>query len=127
MNILNNTVTVDSYHQYFLPEYNGVEMFIVCKRSHLVLAKISPQGHLEVFKGYKFDKSIPIAEDALLVRHVLTQFYNKHHGRDFYSRKDIDIIFCNVMKQFGEKYIYRKCCYFGSVCYSMWEKFLKKY
>ena len=128
MNILSKSVTVDSYHQYFLPEYSGVEMFINCKHSHRVLARISSQGHLEVFKGYSFTTpNLGINSDALLVRSVLVQLYNKHHGNNFYTRKDINIIFCNIMKQCGVKYICRKACYFGSVCYSMWEKFIRGY
>ena len=131
MNILSKSVTVDSYHQYFLPEYSGVEMFINCKHSHRVLARISSQGHLEVFKGYSYplfsfaDKGS--LYNALLVRSVLVQLYNKHHGNNFYTRRDINIIFCNTMKQCGVKYICRKVCYFGSVCYSMWEKFIRGY
>ena len=128
MNVLNKSITVDSYHQYFLPEYSGVEMFISCKRSHLVLARITSQGHLEVFKGYSFTTpNLDINRDALLVRSVLVQLYNKHHGKDFYTRRDINIIFCNIMKQGKTKYICRKACYFGSVCYSIWEKFIRGY
>ena len=128
MNTLSKAVTVDSYHQYFLPEYSGVEMFINCKHSHRVLARISSQGHLEVFKGYSFTTpNLGINSDALLVRSVLVQLYNKHHGNNFYTRRDINIIFCNIMKQCGVKYICRKACYLGSVCYSMWEKFIRGY
>ncbi len=116
----------DSYHQFFLPEYNGVAKEIFCKKSHLTLARISSEGHLEVFKGYAWDRSIG-GRNASLVRDVLIQIYNDRHGKDFYTRRDIDIIFCNTMKQSGINYFCRKGCYFLGKVYSLWEKFLRKY
>lgn len=127
MNIFRRkTITTDSYHQFYLPEYNGVAKEVFCKKSHRELAKISPQGHLEVFKEYSF-KTMLGGYNASLVRDVLLQIYNSRHGKDFYTRRDIDVIYCNVMKQDGVKFIERKACYFISKCYSVWDGFIRKY
>lgn len=124
MNI--NIVTVDCYHQYFLPEYSGVGISILCKANSAVLATITPRGHLEVFKGYSYVGDGGCG-DAVLVRDVLLQCYNSRHGVDFYTRRDINIIYCNIMKQCKVGFIRRKVCYFGSVCYCVWEKLIKGY
>lgn len=118
--------TIDSYHQFWLPEYNGVAKEIYCKRSHHTLARISSEGHLEVFKGYSYNNLLG-GKDASLIRDVISQIYNSRHGKDFYTRKDINIIYCNMMKTTKVNYFVRKGCYFWSVCYSIWEKFNRNY
>lgn len=123
---MNKKHVTQEYYQFWLPEYSGWEKQIYCKKSHHVMARISSDGHLEVFKGCYY-KYLCGNKEAAIVRSVLLEIYNTRKGRNFYSRRDIDIIYCNIMKQFKISFIERKACYFLSVCYSVWEKFNRKY
>ena len=122
----------DSYHQFFLQEYNGCAKEIYCKKDRHVLARISSEGHLEVFKGHAYNVSplllnLLVCKDTLLVRDILLQMYNRRKGRNFYTRGDIGVIFCNMMKVGKMNLFSRKGCYFLGECYSCWEKFKRGY
>lgn len=111
--------TTESTHEFHLPEYNGKPQTIYCKKEHRPLAEITPDGKLFVYKGYSWDGCTPKFEVfgkvvgvwdgkttyenrqqmyyPSLVHDVLCQIYNDQHGMNFYTRKDIDIIFHNEM------------------------------
>ena len=109
--------TLEEDFELQLPEYNGRSFEVMYH--HNTLVKITPEGKLVVRKGYSWDGCTPKYKISVfdktfilgvwdgfvtyenkqqmyyisLVHDALCQIYYKRHGINFYSRKDIDVIF----------------------------------
>lgn len=124
--------------QFFLPDYNGGEKTILSKKDHTVLAKITPDGNLTVYKGYAWDGCTPkwviggkvfgVWDGFItyenkqqmyypsMVHDVLCQIYNREHGINFYTRKSIDTIFYNEMTHPSlDINVIHRCIYYTGV------------
>lgn len=138
--------TLDKEMEFHLPEYNGLPRQLIRKKDHKVLAEISPNGILHVYEGYSWDGCSPkykvfdkyivgvwdgtehpvTGEQKLkypsLVHDCLCQmFHGKKEDLKFYTRKHIDVIFCNEMKMWDVSFIQRKTYYYAVRLYA-WGK-----
>lgn len=136
--------TTKETHEFHLPDYNGKPQTIHCKKQHKILAEITPDGKLIVYEGYSWDGCTPkwkVADKHVigvwdgkityegkqqmyypsLVHDILCQIYNREHGINFYTRKDIDVIFHNEMTHPNLKIniVHNYLYYFGVRAYEL--------
>lgn len=129
--------TLEQDMEFHLPEYNGEPRRIARRSDHKLLAEITSNGVLHIYKGYSWDGCSPkykvfdrfvigvwdgvrndvTGEQKLkypsLVHDVLCQmFHGIKEDIKFYTRKHIDVIFCNEMKMWGVSFIQRKVYYY---------------
>lgn len=134
--------TNDKEMEFHLPEYNGNSRYIVNKQTHKTLAKIDYNGILTVYEGYSWDGCSPkweLFETGIIlgtwdgfvvdgeqqlkypsmVHDVLCQMFHGHDDIKFYTRKDIDVIFRNMMKSYGVPYWQRVMYYYAVRGYAL--------
>ena len=130
-----------------LQQYNGDHKQLWCKETRSLLAEIHPNGVLTIYKGLKWDgcsykyrvnilgkefiigawdgfedeNGVQQLYEPSLVHDVLIRFYRGYKGHNFYTLKDIDVMFYNMMKERGVPF-WQYTLYFGVVrCYSAWK------
>lgn len=146
--------TTESVHEFDIPEYNGKPYNL---RNHHgdILASVDPKGTLIVYPSYSWDGCTPKFELKLfgkkvvfgvwdgrityegkqqlyyptMVHDVLCQIYYAKHGINFYSRKDIDVIFHNSMREpvYEISGLIRKTYYVACRVFGIIHKLFKRY
>lgn len=132
--------------EFHLPHYSGHKYKIYSKSNNKLLAEISPEGVLHVYKGYSWDGCTPkwkVGDKVVgvwdgvekyypsynetcqqlkypsMIHDILCQIYYSHHGHPFYTRKDIDIIFYNEMVGHGVSVYLAEVYYLGVRGYAL--------
>lgn len=110
-----NTLEVEMFFQ--LPEYNGKDYTVYgkvpCNKGNTLLAKLTPDGKLFIFKGYQWAggncRGMYLAS---LVLDVLRQMYRLNHGYFAYSKSIIHKVYLSNMKQ-ARVAKWKRCCYYA--------------
>jgi len=126
--------TLEEDLKFHLPEYNGEARYIYRKKTKQLLAEISHEGILHIYKGYSWDGCSPkfnilgvkvgvwdgylddngeqILKEPSCVHDVLCQMFHGTEDYKFYTRKVIDEIFLDQMKQYKVNYFLRKVYFY---------------
>lgn len=138
-------ITTETLEFHLGLEYSGADYQITCKKTNHVLVHLSAKGILTVYPDFTWDGCSPkykIKNTFIGVWDGKEQFYPQHnetcqqlkypslvhdalcqlfHSKKhfhYYTRRDIDIIFCNMMKQYGVSLLQRKSYYYAVRLYA---------